>query len=210
MVIGQRLNFTIANCSASAVCENCSFGHSLHEIFSKCMYVHCMYFVLPPWLSWDILCLSDFIKDSLLWWTDILHISLKREGIGMAWSLFFFSSLLPNDFDLYYVQGVSHWNEQSKLALTDGQIEIFNFISWILAPFLSEAVEARLCYFFKNCLIKTKRHNLLNRPPKIWNWKSQSFHLAEPIYFGEHSYMTSDVFWAFLTYLPTLIRCFTT
>ena len=101
---------------------------TLDEIFSKCIYVHCMYFVLPPWLSWDILCLSDFIKDSLLWWTDILHISLKREGIGMAWSLFF-SSLLPNDFDLYYVQGVSHWNEQSKLALTDGQIEIFNFIS---------------------------------------------------------------------------------
>ena len=26
----------------------------------------------------------------------------------------------------------------------------------------------------------------------------------------EHSYMTSDVFWAFLTYLPTLIRYFTT
>ena len=26
----------------------------------------------------------------------------------------------------------------------------------------------------------------------------------------EHSYMTSDVFWVFLTYLPTLIRWFTT
>ena len=26
----------------------------------------------------------------------------------------------------------------------------------------------------------------------------------------EHSYMTSDVFWGFLTYLPTLIRYFTT
>ena len=26
----------------------------------------------------------------------------------------------------------------------------------------------------------------------------------------EHSHMTSDVFWAFLTYLPTLIRYFTT
>ena len=26
----------------------------------------------------------------------------------------------------------------------------------------------------------------------------------------EHSYMTSDVFWEFLTYLPTLIRYFTT
>ena len=25
----------------------------------------------------------------------------------------------------------------------------------------------------------------------------------------EHSYMTSDVFWVFLTYLPTLIRWFT-
>ena len=54
---------------------------------------------------------------------------------------------------------------------------------WILALFLSEAVEARLCYFFENCLIKTKCHNLLNRPPKIWNWKSQSVHLSEPIYF---------------------------
>ena len=27
---------------------------------------------------------------------------------------------------------------------------------------------------------------------------------------GEHSYMTSDDFWAFLTYLPTLIRYFNT
>ena len=54
---------------------------------------------------------------------------------------------------------------------------------WILAPFLSEAVEARLYYFFKNCLIKTKCHDLLNRPPKIWDWKSQSVYLSEPIYF---------------------------
>ena len=28
-VFGQRPNFTIANCSASADCEKCSFGHCL-------------------------------------------------------------------------------------------------------------------------------------------------------------------------------------
>ena len=42
-----------------------------------------------------------------------------------------------------------------------------------------------MLFFKKNCLIKTKRHNLLNRPPKIWNWnwKSQSIHLSETSYF---------------------------
>ena len=52
-----------------------------------------------------------------------------------------------------------------------------------LEPFLLEAVEASQYYFFENLLIKTKCHNLLNRPPKIWNGKSQSVHLSEPIYF---------------------------
>ena len=58
-----------------------------------------------------------------------------------------------------------------------------SFFLLILAPFVWEAVEASQYYFFENWLIKTKCHNLLNRPPKIWNWKSQSVHLSEPIYF---------------------------
>ena len=33
---------------------------------------------------------------------------------------------------------------------------------WILAHFLSEAVEASLCYFFKNWLVKLKLPNLRN------------------------------------------------
>ena len=33
---------------------------------------------------------------------------------------------------------------------------------WILAPFLSEAVEAILCYFFKNWLMKLRFPNLRN------------------------------------------------
>ena len=66
-------------------------------------------------------------------------------------------------------------------------IVLFNYgAQWlqeIWTFFLSEAVEASWCYFFENWLIKTKCHNLLNRPPKRWNWKSQSVHLSEPIYF---------------------------
>ena len=54
---------------------------------------------------------------------------------------------------------------------------------WILAPFLSEAVEARLYYFFKNRLIKTKCHNILNRWLEIWKSKSKSVSLSELIYF---------------------------
>ena len=50
-------------------------------------------------------------------------------------------------------------------------------------------------------------------PEKIPSESSQ--HIDKSIGTGidtdrEHSYMTSDVFWVFLTYLPTLIRWFTT
>ena len=34
-VIGQRPNFTIADCSASADCEKCSFGHCLGILRGK-------------------------------------------------------------------------------------------------------------------------------------------------------------------------------
>jgi len=35
-VIGQRPNFTIAYCSASADCEKCSFGHCLNWPIQSC------------------------------------------------------------------------------------------------------------------------------------------------------------------------------
>ena len=39
------------------------------------------------------------------------------------------NSPFPLNFINNCLQGVPNWNEQNKLALTDGQIEIFNFIS---------------------------------------------------------------------------------
>ena len=54
----------------------------------------------------------------------------------------------------------------------------------ILAPFLSEAVEANLCYFFKNWLMKLKYTNLLKPLVTIIHKNHQFFYLSEPIYFA--------------------------
>ena len=43
---------------------------------------------------------------------------------------------------------------------------------WMLAPFLSEAVEASLCYFFENCLMKLKFQNLRNM--QVCTFKQES------------------------------------
>ena len=40
----------------------------------------------------------------------------------------FLKKVFFNTYLILILQGVSHWNEQSKLVLTDGQIEIFNLI----------------------------------------------------------------------------------
>ena len=47
---------------------------------------------------------------------------------------------------------------------------------WILAPFLSEAVEASLCYFFENWLMKLKCPNLRNTQiPSFWCFEKLFF-----------------------------------
>ena len=44
----------------------------------------------------------------------------------------------------------------------------------------------------------------------LWNFTTYINQLCLNSYLWEHSYMTSDAFWVLLTYLPTLIRWFTT
>ena len=46
------------------------------------------------------------------------------------------------------------------------------------------------------------------RQARVFMWIRNMYESTQ--YLREHSYMTSDVFWVFLTYLPTLIRWFTT
>ena len=52
-----------------------------------------------------------------------------------------------------------------------------------LRPFLSEAVEASLCYFFENWLIKLKCPNLLKPLGTIIHQHSQFYYPLEPFSF---------------------------
>ena len=55
--------------------------------------------------------------------------------------------------------------------------------SWILAPFKLEAVEANLCYFFENWLMKLKCPNLLKPLGTIIQQNYWSFYPSEPFSF---------------------------
>ena len=57
-------------------------------------------------------------------------------------------------------------------------------VYWYLIPFLSEAVEASLCNFFKNWLMKLKFPNLLNPLWIIIQWNDWSFYPSELNYFS--------------------------
>ena len=50
---------------------------------------------------------------------------------------------------------------------------------WYLRPFLSEAVEASLCYFFENWLMKHKSPNLLKPLGTIIHQNSQFYYPSE-------------------------------
>ena len=54
---------------------------------------------------------------------------------------------------------------------------------WILAPFLSDVVEASLCHFFKNWLMKHKFPNLLKHLGTIIHQNSQFYYPSEPFSF---------------------------
>ena len=54
-----------------------------------------------------------------------------------------------------------HQNDQYWSFFVEWFIKNLNF-HWYMAPFLSEAVEASLCYFFENWWMKLKCHNLRN------------------------------------------------
>ena len=75
------------------------------------------------------------------------------------------------------------------MALRGSRIENFNeFLvprgfNWILAPFLLEAVEASLYYFFENWLLKPKNHNLLKPLGTIIHQNSQFYYPSKPFSF---------------------------
>ena len=56
-----------------------------------------------------------------------------------------------------------HRNNQYQSFFVEWIIKNQNFL-WYMVPFLLEAVEANLCYFFENWLMKLKFFNLRNIP----------------------------------------------
>ena len=80
-----------------------------------------------------------------------------------------------------------------------GTDQLKSNFSLILAPFLSEAVEARQCYFFENWWMKL----ILSKPPEATSYhnfkKCWSFYLSEPFSFT-HFIMRHPVY-IFLVYL---------
>ena len=76
-----------------------------------------------------------------------------------------------------------HQNDQYQF-LFEEQIIKNPMVYWYLIPFLSEAVEASLCYFFKNWLMKLKFPNLLNPLWIIIQWNEWSFYPSELNYFS--------------------------
>ena len=62
----------------------------------------------------------------------------------------------------------------------------------ILAPFLSEAVEASRCYFLENWLMKHKWATLLTMQSEIQHQNSQYFYPSEPFTL-DHSDMRHPV-----------------
>ena len=65
-------------------------------------------------------------------------------------------------------------------------------MSWKLAPFLSEAVEASRCYFFENCFMKHKWVTLLTMQSEIYYQNSQSFYPSE-LFTLDHFFMRHPV-----------------
>ena len=78
-----------------------------------------------------------------------------------------FNNLRTLNISLLWCFGIFFWQNHENSC-------------WILAPFLSEAVEASLCYLFKNCLMKLKCPNLRNTqiPPYdlivVFRWPPRS------------------------------------
>ena len=56
---------------------------------------------------------------------------------------------------------------------------------WILAPFLLEAVEASLCYFFENWLMKLKCQDLLKPLGTLIHQNPQFYYPLEPFSFNK-------------------------
>ena len=88
-----------------------------------------------------------------------------RPGISLLTSLVSSRFLNLNYFD---VLKKKNWNHEISY--------------WILVPFLSEAVEASLCYYVENLLMKLKFPNLLNPLGILIEWNYGSFYPSELIY----------------------------
>ena len=75
------------------------------------------------WVAWFLLMLTRPIGSQVKIRTQNITCTVVPDLL-LLWSTSVMSYQVAEQ-----VQGVSHWNKQSKSALTNGQIEIFNFIS---------------------------------------------------------------------------------
>ena len=109
------------------------------------LYASCML------LSSDCLGLRNLY--SLIDLSDLCNLA----GLNSLYSLFFQKTSWSWLFD-----HPCHQNDQHRSLVVDWILKnpIFH---WYLVPFLSEAVEASLCYFFENWLMKIKCPNLRNK-----------------------------------------------
>ena len=82
-----------------------------------------------------------------------------------------------SDPDSFY--NPCHQNNQHRSLVVDWILKSPVFY-WYLVPFLLEAVEASLCYFFENWLMKLKCPLLLKPLGTIIQKNYQSFYLSEP------------------------------
>ena len=77
---------------------------------------------------------------------------------------------------------------------------------WNLAPFLLEAAEASLCYFFENWLMKFKILNLVNPLCTIIQWNYWSFYPSELIHFA-HFNVRYPVVWIRKKFSRQITKC---
>ena len=95
-----------------------------------------------------------------------------------------------------FLMNWGHWGCSFEKIFFGGRI--MKSSSWILAPFLSEAVEANQCYFFENWLMKHKWATLVNMPCEHASRDILSkFSLLLPlraIYFRSYQYETPCIF----------------
>ena len=119
------------------------------------------------------------------WWP---NINKQFHFWGNFWAFFVKTVQLTCLQKVISVAGSSEIIESPQMLLTE-----------------NEAIPKVILF---HSILGKHKHNKWERFNWLWKWRSDCNCCMAMV--REHSYMTSDVFRAFLTYLPTLIRYFTT